>query len=430
MTHGDGYSRDNTSQKFTAKSASLQGGGFTDILPHPAAEYFRKETAMKLKWNNLLKIGIGIFVLFLAIYYWQGFSGLLATILTAAKSLLVGGIIAYILNILMSFYERHYFPKKAHVKFVQKTRAPICMIWAVLTLLLIIALVTGVVIPQFVDCIKTLIDMVPVAMGKIQENPIFSKLIPEYLASATNNINWETTVSKIMDIAKDSIGGVLGSITSVVSSVFSGIITAFVSIIFAFYFLLTKNRLKNQANRLIENYLSPVWKARTLYTAELLDSSFHKFIVGQCIEAVILGVLCFIGMSIFRFPYAPMISALIGLTALIPIAGAYIGAGVGAFMILAVSPQKALLFLVFIIVLQQLEGNIIYPRVVGTSIGLPGIYVLAGVTLGGALGGVLGMLAGVPLTAAVYRAISDNMAKKEAEKAALQTVGDGADGTE
>ncbi len=376
---------------------------------------------MKFKWKPLIRIGVCAFILFLAIYYWQGVSNFAATLLSGARSLIIGAAIAYIVNILMSFYERHYFPKKSHVKAVRITRLPVCMLAAVLTLLLIITLVIGVVIPQFIDCIRTLVDMIPSAMEKLEQSPLFSKLLPEYVASAIENMNWENTISKAIDIAKDSLGGVVGSITTIVSSLFSGIITTVVSIIFAFYILLTKNRLASQADCLVETYLPEVWKERVRYSAHLLDGCFHKFIVGQCIEAVILGGLCFIGMSIFSFPYAPMISALIGLTALIPVAGAYIGAGVGAFMILTESPQKALLFLVFIIILQQLEGNLIYPRVVGTSIGLPGLYVLAAVTVGGSLGGVVGMLVSVPLTAAVYQAVRDNVRKREEEKKTVET---------
>ena len=142
------------------------------------------------------------------------------------------------------------------------------------------------------------------------------------------------------------------------------------------------------------------------------DTCFHSFIVGQCLDAVILGTLCIIGMSIFRFPYAMMIGCLVGFTALIPIAGAYIGAAVGAFMIFTVSPLQALLFIVFLVILQQLEGNLIYPKVVGASIGLPGIYVLAAITIGGGVMGIPGMLLGVPVTAALYKLVKDNMAKR------------------
>jgi len=144
----------------------------------------------------------------------------------------------------------------------------------------------------------------------------------------------------------------------------------------------------------------------------VLNETFHKFIVGQCTEAVILGVLCTLGMLIFRLPYATMIGALVAFTSLIPIAGAYIGAGVGAFMIMTVSPMSALGFLIFLVILQQIEGNIIYPKVVGTSIGLPGLWVLASITVGGGLAGITGMLLGVPLTAALYRVLRERLRKE------------------
>ncbi len=164
-------------------------------------------------------------------------------------------------------------------------------------------------------------------------------------------------------------------------------------------------------------YLRLSWKDRILHAAELLNTCFHRFIVGQCVEAVILGVLCTLGMLIFRFPYAGMIGTLVGVCALIPIVGAYVGAFVGAFMILSVSPIKALLFLIFLVILQQIEGNLIYPRVVGSSVGLPGIWVLVTVAVFGALFGVTGMLVGVPLAAAVYRAIGSGVRRREAQQA-------------
>ena len=175
-----------------------------------------------------------------------------------------------------------------------------------------------------------------------------------------------------------------------------------------------KERLGHQFRRLLDTYWKPRWTEKLYYVLRTVDNCFHRFIVGQCVEAVILGLLCILGMLIFRFPYAGMIGALIGFTALIPVAGAYIGAVVGALMIFTVSPIQALLFLVFLVVLQQLEGNLIYPRVVGSSIGLPGIWVLAAVTVGGGLLGVGGMLLGVPLTAAVYQLLRHDMNRRSA----------------
>lgn len=222
-----------------------------------------------------------------------------------------------------------------------------------------------------------------------------------------------------MQIAKGVTSGVssmFGAVATAVSSIFSGIVTFLVSFIFSIYILLGKDRLGLQLKRLMVNYIKPAWNKKLFYVLSVFNDCFHKYIVGQCIEAVILGTLCILGMLICRFPYATMIGTLIGFTALIPVAGAYIGAGVGAFMILTVSPMKAVLFLVFIVVLQQLEGNLIYPKVVGTSIGLPGIWVLAAVTIGGSLFGVSGMLIGVPTAAAVYRILRNDMNRREKER--------------
>ena len=166
----------------------------------------------------------------------------------------------------------------------------------------------------------------------------------------------------------------------------------------------------------MEHYLKPAWNEKIRYVVGIFDNSFHKFIVGQCIEAVVLGVLCIIGMTILRLPYAMMIGTLIGFTALIPVAGAYIGAGVGAFMILTVSPIQALIFLVFVVILQQLEGNLIYPKVVGSSIGLPGVWVLAAVTIGGGIMGIPGMLLGVPTVASMYQLIRNDLNKEKGTK--------------
>ena len=202
-------------------------------------------------------------------------------------------------------------------------------------------------------------------------------------------------------------------LVSTVSSVFSGVVTALVALIFSVYLLAGKETLGSQFHRVARRYLKQSWYERLCYLLAVVDDCFHRYIVGQCIEAVILGTLCALGMMLLRLPYATMVGALVAFTALIPVAGAYIGAGVGAFMILTVDPVKAVVFLVFLVVLQQLEGNLIYPRVVGSSMGLPGIWVLAAVTVGGGIMGVAGMLIGVPLAAAAYRILRDDVTRGE-----------------
>jgi predicted PurR-regulated permease PerM len=202
------------------------------------------------------------------------------------------------------------------------------------------------------------------------------------------------------------VGGAAKVAVTAVSSVFSTVVTMFLAIVFAIYLLSGKEKLGAQFIRLSRSVLGEKLTDRALYILRVLDDSFHSFIVGQCTEALILGAMCFIGMMIFGFDYALTISILVGFTALIPIAGAYIAGAAGAFMLFANSPLEALGFVVFLMVLQQLEGNLIFPRVVGESIGLPGVWVLAAVTVGGGVMGIPGMLIGVPLASAIYRLVS------------------------
>ena len=222
-------------------------------------------------------------------------------------------------------------------------------------------------------------------------------------------IDWENTLKNILSYATTGIGSLLGSTFSVVGTLFGGIVDFVIALIFAVYLLANKERLARNIQEMMAAYMKTWTRKKVMYVVQTADNTFSRFIVGQCTEAVILGSLCTIGMFIFQFPYAPMIGAFIGATALIPIVGAYLGAALGAFMIFTISPIKALLFLVFLIILQQLEGNLIYPKVVGSSIGLPGMWVLAAVTVGGSIGGIPGMLVGVPLAATAYKLLRDDV---------------------
>jgi len=218
-------------------------------------------------------------------------------------------------------------------------------------------------------------------------------------------IDWASALNGLMGWLTSGLGSVIDIVVTTVSTVVSTVITIFVAVVFSIYLLSSKETLARQSDRVMRRYLKPRLIDKLEYVLDILKTCFHRYIVGQCTEAVILGVLCLIGMLILQLPYATMISALVAFTALIPFAGAYIGAITGAFMILTVSPTKALIFLVFIIVLQQLEGNLIYPRVVGSSLELPPLWVLAAITVGGGVLGIVGMLLGVPITAALYRMI-------------------------
>ncbi len=359
---------------------------------------------MKFKWKTWLTLLGSIFLLYLCIEYWPVVAKLLASTLVAAVPLLVGCAMAYVINILMSFYEKRYFPK-SNKSIIGKTRRPICLVAAVLTILAIITLVVGLIVPQLISCVKLLVAEIPDATMTVvrwlQDKGILSGEWEQTLSE----INWQDVWNKVGGWLTSGIGSVVDLVVQTVSSVISVVVTVFLGLVFALYLLASKETLGRQCNKLMDRVFSGSITEKIRNILSVVNDCFHKYIVGQCTEAVVLGILCFVGMLILRLPYAAMVSALIAFTALIPVAGAYIGAVVGAFMILTESPIKALIFLIFLIILQQLEGNLIYPKVVGSSLELPAIWVLAAVTLGGGILGIPGMLLGVPLTAAVYRMI-------------------------
>ena len=367
---------------------------------------------MRPDWKTCFRICASVFALYLCIFYWESLSKLLGTLLSALSPLILGLVIAYVLNILMSFYEGHYFPKSRRPGVV-KSRTVVCLLAAILTLLAIVALVIGLVVPELVSCIKVLIESVEPAVEKLLDSQWIAQLLPADLLQKLEAVNWNDTIQKVVKFVGSGLGSAAGAVFATVSSVVSSVVNVFLAVIFAVYLLLSRDKLQQQGRRMLACYLPHKANQKLLHWLQVFNDCFHRYIVGQCLEAVILGALCILGMTIFGFPYAMMIGTLIGFTALIPIAGAYIGAGVGAVMILTESPLKALLFLLFIVVLQQLEGNLIYPKVVGSSIGLPALWVLAAVTVGGGLMGILGMLLGVPIAAALYRLLREDVLRRE-----------------
>ncbi len=365
----------------------------------------------KIENKTLVKIGLAVIGVYLVIHYWSNISGIIGTVISAASPLLFGFVISYPLNILMKFYERHWFPNSKK-KIAEKSRRPVCLIGAILTVMGIIALIGVLIAPQLVNCIKLLVAEVPAAINMIVEKLKTIEFISKDLINALSSIDWKSRINDIIGTVTSGLGSAMDVAVSAVTSIFSVVANVVLGLIFALYLLLDKNRLVNQVKKVSEKYVPEKWLGKLTHVLGVVNDSFHRFIVGQCTEAVILGTLCTVGMMILRLPYAAMIGALVAFTALIPIVGAFIGAGVGAFLILMESPVKALIFLVFIVVLQQLEGNLIYPKVVGSSIGLPGIWVLAAVTVGGGVMGIWGMLIGVPMAAAFYRLVKEDVNRK------------------
>lgn len=361
---------------------------------------------MRIEWKSCFRVCVCAFLLYLAIYYWKGIANLGGLLIGAAMPLVIGGSAAYIVNILMNFYERRI---PLRTKAWTRARRPVCMLLALLSLVVGAMLLVGLIVPQLVSCFQVLLSALPDALTKLYlwldekftVSAYFSESIP------ATSAEWRALIEKSSSMLLSGFGGAMDMVISAATSVVGGVITAFMSLIFCIYILTGKEKLRSQFSRLTLRIMGEARTAKFKSVLHVVDDCFHDYIVGQCVEALILGGLCTLGMLLLRLPYAIMIGAMIGVTALIPVAGAYIGAAFGAVMIFSVNPVQALIFLVFLIILQQLEGNLIYPRTVGSSLGLPAIWVLAAVTIGGGVLGIGGMVLFVPLTAAAYRLVGN-----------------------
>lgn len=376
---------------------------------------------MKLERKNLVELGVAALLLYLAIHYWDAAMGTLGLICHAAWPLIFGAIAAFVVNILMSFYERNLTRllgrfRKLRVKEGQRWLRALCMVLAFVTVALVLAFIVRMILPELQNCLNVLLGAIPKAVNALaswaEETFDISGLFNSFLTEWQGNQDQiKQTITSALNAMLYGAGSVMNVVVSATSTIVSGLITLFMGLIFAVHLLLGKERLSSQVNRLMDRFVPALWLERLRYFLSVLSDCFHSYIVCQVTEACILGGLCAAGMLLFRLPYALMIGCLIGVTALIPIAGAYIGGGIGAIMIFSVDPMQAVFFVIYLIVLQQIEGNLIYPRVAGSSLGLPGIWVLAAVTLGGGLLGIPGMLIGVPLTTAVYRMLREYVRK-------------------
>lgn len=374
-------------------------------------------------------------VLVLGIRYFNVLLGGAGDLWSIASPLIAGCAVAYVLNIVMRKLEKLYFPNSGS-RLAKRTRRPVCIVLSLVLIAAVIYLILRLVVPELIKAFAIIGQSIPVAFREVvdwlAENLDEFPQTGQMLENLQNlNVDWNSLWDSVINYLKAGIGGFLNSTVTLVGSLVGAVVNSVIALIFAIYILASKEKLADQLKRTVRAFVRPCWIERCKRILVTADRTFSSFIVGQVTEAVVLGSLCTAGMLIFRFPYAPMIGAFIGATALIPIVGAYLGAAVGAFMILTQDPLKALLFLIFIIILQQLEGNLIYPKVVGSSIGLPGMWVLAAVTIGGGVLGIPGMLLGVPSAATLYKllgyGVNRRNARREREKraadAALQKAG-------
>ncbi len=366
--------------------------------------------------NTLIIITFTVLLLF-AVFNIKLLWGVLWKVLLWLSPVFVGLGIAYVLNILMSFFEGKVFAfmKKAKRKFVRKMVRPLSLVLALVLLLGLIAIFIAVIWPDLEETVLSLSAKLPAYINELkawgietltrfnldtvwlEEFTIDSKMISNTVLSLFN----ADSASSIIDGAASVAGSVAGAVMNMVFG-----------FVIAVYLLAQKERIGSFCRRLFRAFLPEKVYGGLFHVVDVCHSVFSSFIRGQCAEAVIFGCLCYIGMLIFGFPYAGIISIFIGCTALVPIIGALIGEAFGAILILTVSPIKALLFIVFILVLQQLEGSLIYPKVVGTSVGLPGILVFAAVIVGSNIGGMLYALLSVPTCAVIYILIREQMEKR------------------
>lgn len=352
-------------------------------------------------------------VLVLAIIYSEKVFQGLAFLLGIASPFLVGGIMAFVLNIPMKAFEEKML-RRWSGKSAEKMKRPLCLVFSIIAVMLVITVVIGTVVPQVVSTATEVGKKIPAFTDNVLEK--LDRLVKDYPELAEQieqlekmEINWDSVLGNIIGFLKNGAGDMLNSTVSVASGIISGVVNAVIAFIFALYILAQKERLEDQGRRIVSAYLPAAAGNKILEICSLLYRNFSSFITGQCLEAVILGVMFVIAMSIFGMPYALMVGVLIAFTALIPIVGAFIGCAVGAFVILIDNPLQALWFVILFLILQQVEGNLIYPRVVGNSVGLPAIWVLMAVSVGGSLFGVSGMLFFIPLMSTGYTLLRESV---------------------
>lgn len=376
---------------------------------------FSKEKIKQISWLMVLAA-----VLILAIIYSNVIFKGIGMAFGIAAPFIVGGVIAFILNIPMKSIEEKLLGKWKG-KVANGLKRPISMLLAIIFVILIIVLVIVTVVPQIKSAANVLGQKIPdfinnvvVELEELSEK--YPQLEEQVAALEEIEVNWQSIGNTVIGFLKTGVGSMLTSTFSVASGIIGGVVNGVISFIFALYILSQKENLADQGRRILSAYLPEKANSYALKVFSLAYKNFSKFITGQCLEAVILGAMFIVAMSIFRMPYAFMVGVLIAFTALIPVVGAFIGCAVGAFLILIENPILALWFVVLFLVLQQLEGNLIYPRVVGNSVGLPSIWVLMAVSLGGSLFGVAGMLFFIPLLSTMYALFRESVNTRNARK--------------
>lgn len=379
------------------------------------------------KW--IVGIGAVLILLFLGVANLGSVADAVKWFFGLFTPLIIGFFMALILNVPMRFFETYLWPNSKK-KFAQKLRRPTAFI---MSLVLILGILTGVillVVPEVVDAIKLFVKS---TMGIVNELAQLKKTeglrgLP--FGNILERINWSEIAVSVEKWVKQQSGTIVNGAMDTIIAIVGGVVDFVFAAIFSIYILFSKETLKHQAKRLVRAWLPERSGNYLVHVAAVANSNFRSFVSGQTIEAFILGSLCALGMFLLRIPYAPMVGALVGVCSLIPVVGAFIAGGIGAFMIFTESPVKALIFIIFLIILQQLEGNLIYPKVVGSQVKLPAIWVLAAITVGGALAGPVGILLGIPIASTAYVLVREATERREEKLKISETVAETAEETE
>ena len=375
---------------------------------------------MELNKKTIKTVFLGVagcIVLYWLLHETERMTALLKAGISILSPFIAGSVVAFILNVPMRAVEG-WFKKVKHAGF----RRALAMIITILMVVLVLFGVFYLLIPQIIDTVESLVATLPDFFNRAYgEAMVFLEKHPEamqWLSENTDfeNLDWPALVQKLISLTTSSLTAIADKTLQLVMSLSAGIVNAVLSIVFALYCLAKKETLARQARKLAYAILPEKTADEIVRIARMANATFANFISGQCLEAVILGLMFAVCMSIFRMPYMPLVSVTIAVTALVPIVGAFAGCVVGAFFILIDSPVLAFWFVIMFLILQQIEGNLIYPKVVGDSIGLPGMWVLVAVAVGGDLMGVGGMLLMIPLASVLYALIREFTAKRLANR--------------
>lgn len=383
--------------------------------------FINEDKTGKLFMKRTMFLIVFVIVLVYAVFHLDTVIRFIYTSLSTISSFLIGIVIAFIINIILKIFEEKIFKRlnEKNSKIWKKCRRGICILLSYIVVILFLSLVLFLIIPEVATSLNKLVQSAPTYIRETSQfaiNFINSLQLPNDITSQLEqffrNLDWNKVISNLTTIT----GNLATSIINITVGITSGAFVFFMSIIFSIYMLATKEKLIINIKRLVYAFLPKKIAVRVISVGSLSNEIFAKFVAGQCTEAIILGTLCYLGMSLLRLDYALLISVMIAVFSLVPIFGAFVAAGLGVLLLLLVNPVSAIVFLVFYIILQNIEGNLIYPRVVGNSVGLPAMWVMLSLTVMGSIFGFVGMLVAVPTFSVLYSILKKMSFKRLAQK--------------